>query len=144
MLPFIFAAIAGVLMAIQGSMNGALGRIVGTLEGTFLVHAIGLGAVAVLLFLIGLGKGDLGKLPEIPWYLYLGGIINVAIIFWVMFSIDKIGAGNATTAIIAGQLTMAMIVDACGLFGLPQHGMTWLRGLGLAMMVIAGKLMLVK
>ncbi|MGI5891439.1 MAG: DMT family transporter [Bacillota bacterium] len=144
MLALILAAAAGISMAIQGAMNGALGRIIGMLEGNFLVHAIGLAAVAILLFAIGLGKGDLAKLTEVPWYLYLGGVINVAIIFGVMVSIDKIGAGNATTAIIAGQLAMALIIDACGLFGLDKTGMTWGRGVGLVMMAVAAKLLLVK
>lgn len=61
-----------------------------------------------------------------------------------MSSIDRIGAGNATTAIIAGQLAMAMIIDACGLFGLDKTGMTWGRGIGLGMMVVAAKLLLVR
>jgi transporter family-2 protein len=141
---FILAGVSGVMMAVQGAMNGALGRIIGMLEGTFIVHAVGLAAVSLLLFAFGIGKGDLSKLVDVPWYLYLGGIINVAIIFGVMSSIDRIGAGNATTAIIAGQLAMAMIIDACGLFGLDKTGMTWGRGIGLGMMVVAAKLLLVR
>ncbi len=136
------AAAAGIFMAIQGSLNGALGKIVGVLEGNFLVHAIGLLLVVILLFVLGLGKGDLSKLGETPWYLYLGGVINVAIIFGVMLAIAKVGAGNATTAIITGQLAMAMVVDWLGLFGLEQTPFTWGRGIGLVLMGVAAKLLL--
>jgi len=131
-------------MALQGSINGALGKIIGTLEGNFMVHAIGLAAVALLLFVFGLGRGDFSKFAEAPWYLYLGGIINVAIIYGVMLSIAKNGAGNATTAIITGQLAMALIIDWLGLFGLEKFPMTWGRGVGLVMMAIAAKLLLAK
>jgi len=138
------AAASGIAMALQGSINGALGKIVGVLEGTFLVHAIGLVLVSILLFLIGLGRGDLSRIGEVPWYLYLGGVINVAIIYGVMLSISKEGAGNATTAIIVGQLVMAMIIDCFGLFGLEKFSFTWGRGVGLVLMAIAAKLLLNK
>lgn len=138
------AAGAGILMAIQGSLNGALGKIIGVLEGNFVLHAVGLLLVALMLFLLGLGRGDLGRLGEAPWYLYLGGVINVAIIYGVMLSIAQVGAGNATTAIIVGQLAMAMLVDAFGWFGLQQTQMTWSRGVGVLLMAVAAKLMLSK
>ena len=137
------AAAAGVLMAIQGSLNGALSKIIGTLEGNFIAHAVGLLLVVILLFLCGLGRGDLSKMGEAPWYLYLGGVMNVAILYGVMFAVAKVGSGNATTAIIVGQLLMALIIDWLGLFGLEQHSMTWLRALGLVLMGLGAKFMLV-
>ena len=140
----VVAAGAGVLMAVQGSLNGALGKIIGVLEGNLILHGVGLLVVAVLLFLFGLGRGDLSRVGEAPWYLYLGGVINVAIIYGVMFSIAQVGAGNATTAIIVGQLAMALVVDWLGLFGLEKTAMTWSRGAGLVLMGIAAKLMLTK
>ena len=136
------AAAAGVCMAVQGSMNGALGKIIGVLEGSFVLHAVGLVLVALLLFVLHLGKGDFSRMGEAPWYLYLGGVLNVAIIFGVMLAVGKCGAGPATTAIICGQLAMAMIVDRLGLFGLEQSAITWGKVLGLVMMVAGGRLML--
>ena len=57
----LIAAGAGVLMALQGSLNGALSKIIGTLEGSFAVHLLGLVTVALLLFVCGLGRGDLSR-----------------------------------------------------------------------------------
>ena len=130
----LMAAAAGVMMALQGSLNGAMGKIVGMLEGNFIVHVIALAAVAILLFVWGLGKGDLHRIREIPWYLYLGGLINVAIIYAVMFSIAKVGAGPATTAILVGQILMSLIIDSFGLFGLEKLPFTWYRIAGVALM----------
>lgn len=81
---------AGILMAVQGTINGLLGKFIGVLEGNFLVHAIGLAAVSVLLFVFQMGKGDWSRITEAPWYAYTGGLINVAIIFGVMATIPKI------------------------------------------------------
>ena len=77
----IIAAGAGVLMAIQGSLNSALSKVIGVLEGNFILHAVGLLIVVIMLFVLGLGKGDLNAVDKATWYLYLGGVINVAIIY---------------------------------------------------------------
>ena len=98
--------------------------------------------MAALLYLCGLGRGDLSRIGEAPWYLYLGGVLNAAIVYGVMLAIGKTGAGAATTAIITGQLAAALAVDQFGLFGLAQRSFTWGRGAGLALMAVAAWLLL--
>lgn len=138
------AAASGVLMALQGSLNSALSKIIGVLEGSLLVHLLGLLTVALLLYVCGLGRGDLSRAGEAPWYLYLGGALNAAIVYGVMLAIGKTGAGAATTAIITGQLAASLLVDQFGLFGLARHAFTWSRGAGLALMAVAAWLLLGK
>ena len=136
------AAASGVLMALQGSLNSSLSKVIGVLEGSLIVHVLGLLTVAALLYLCGLGGGDLSRIGEAPWYLYLGGVLNAAIVYGVMLAIGKTGAGAATTAIITGQLAAALAVDQFGLFGLAQRSFTWGRGAGLALMAVAAWLLL--
>lgn len=136
------AAASGVLMALQGSLNSALSRVIGVLEGSLAVHILGLITVTVLLYLCGLGRGDLSRAGEAPWYLYLGGVLNAAIVYGVMLAIGKTGAGAATTAIITGQLAASLLVDQFGLFGLARQSFTWGRGAGLACMAVAAWLLL--
>lgn len=138
------AAAAGVLMAVQGTINGALGKVVGVLEGSFIMHVIALVVVMICLFLLGLGKGDLSKMGEAPWYSYLGGVLNVLIIYGVMWSIPSIGAANSTTAIIIGQVSMAFLIDMFGLFGMERVPFHWWRLLGIAILAVGGKMMLYK
>ncbi|MBR5429030.1 MAG: DMT family transporter [Firmicutes bacterium] len=140
----IIAATAGVLMAVQGALNSALSRIIGVLEGSLAVHLLGLITVAALLFLCGPERDGLGRAAAVPWYLYLGGVLNAAIVYGVMLAIGKSGAGAATTAILAGQLTAALLIDQWGLLGLARHPFTWERGLGLALMAVAARLLLGK
>lgn len=139
-LPFV----AGVLMAIQGAINGEVGKIIGVLEGNFLVHIIGSAVIFFLLFVVQIGDGDWAKWREIPLYGYLGGVINVIIIYGVMASIPRLGAATATTAIIVGQVGAAMLIDNLGLFGLERSGISTLQILGLVFLAIGGKLMLGK
>ena len=143
-LMLILPCVAGVLMAVQGTMNGALGKVIGTWEGNLIVHGIATFIIVVLVLAIGVGDGDFGKWREVPWYGYLGGVINVGIIYGVMASIPKLGAAVATTAIIAGQLTTAMAIDWLGLLGMEKTPFSWLQILGLILLVAGGRLMLGK
>lgn len=126
------AALAGALMALQGSLNSALGKIAGLWETTFLVHIVGTIVALVLLPIVG--DGSLSKLVGAPWYTWLGGVLGVAIIFTVAASIPKVGMANATTAIVAAQVLVACIIDHFGLFGLEALPFTWWRWLGGALL----------
>lgn len=144
-IPFLalsIAAIAGIAMALQGSLNAALGKIIGTLEATFAVHVIGVAVIILSLYVFGLGSGNLALIRQAPWYTYLGGALGVLIIFGVVVSIPRAGVANATTAIIIGQLATAMVIDQCGLFGLEKMPFTLWKGLGLACLAAGGYLML--
>lgn len=138
----LIAAASGVAMALQGSLNAALGKIIGTLETTFVVHIVGIAVIVSALYLLRLGSGDLTLIRQAPWYTYLGGALGVLIIFGVALSIPRTGVANATTAIIIGQLVTALIIDQCGLFGLERIPFTLWKGLGLALLAGGGYLML--
>ncbi len=141
-LALIVAAISGMAMALQGSLNAALGKIIGTLETTFIVHVVGIAVVVTALYPFRLGAGNLALVKQAPWYTYLGGALGVLIIFGVTMSIPRAGVAKATTAIIIGQLATALIIDQCGLFGLEKMPFTLWKGLGLALLASGGYLML--
>ncbi len=141
LIPLLLALAAGVTMALQGSLNTVLGKVVGLLEATFFVHVIGTVALVVLL-LLGLGQGNLGRYAQAPWYVYLGGILGVAIIYLVQASISRLGVAIATTAIVVGQVSTALLIDHFGLFGLRAIPFTWWKLLGLIFLATGAKLML--
>ena len=142
LLSLLLALISGVLMAVQGSLNTTLSKVVGLLETTFIVHITGTILLMILLFILKMGRGNLYALPEAPWYAYLGGVIGVGIIYLVAASIPEVGVANATTAIIIGQVLTAIIIDHFGAFGLEKMPYGWSQFLGLTLLVIGGKLLL--
>lgn len=133
MMALVLAALSGMLMALQGSLNSALGKAVGILETTFVVHLVGTIA-ALSLLLGGLGQGDLSQFRSAPWYTYLGGLLGVGIAYLVVVSITKVGVAAATTSIIVGQVLTAVVVDFFGWFGLEPLPFTLWKGLGLVLM----------
>ncbi len=134
--PLLIAALSGIAMAIQGTVNSALGKVVGLLESTFIVHLTGLLLAAVLLFVCRKGSGRLTDCFQAPWYSYIGGVLGVLIIYSVVLSIPKVGVAPATTAIILGQVFTAGLVDHFGLFGM--HKIPFRLGNVLGTLMMAG------
>ncbi len=142
MLPLILALISGVLMAVQGSLNTSLSKVIGLLEATFVVQITGTILGMILLFVFKMGKGDLYAWQEAPWYSWLGGIIGVAIIYLVAASIPGVGVANATTAIIVGQVLTAILIDHFGGFGLERMACSPQQVFGLLLLAVGAKLLL--
>lgn len=136
------ALISGILMAVQGSLNSVLSKATGVIEATFIVHITGTVVLAVALFIFGIGKGALYPLPDVPWYIYLGGIIGVFIVYLVAVSIPEVGVSNATTAIIVGQVFTALVIDHYGAFGLAASPFGSQQVIGLILLAIGAKLLL--
>lgn len=141
-LVLIIAAGAGVTMAIQGTLNAVLGKATGLLEATFIVHLVGL-AVAALLLIFGLGEGRLFQHVSAPWYVYLGGVLGVIIVYGVVRSIPLIGVAPATTAIILGQVLTAGTIDCLGLFGMEKLPFNWFKVAG-TLLIAGGAWLLLK
>lgn len=138
--PLLFAASAGILMAVQGTLNSITGKIIGLLEGTFCVHLLGTITAGVLLLF--LGNGSFSKAGVVPWFAWLGGPIGVGIIFGVSISIPKLGVGVATTAIIGAQLLAAYLIDHFGLFGMTQIPFNLVKVAGIILIVAGAKILL--
>lgn len=139
-LPFLTAAISGVAMAIQGTINSSLSQKTSLLSATLIVHIIG---TLVALVVVIAWRAPLLKHHwiNIPWYLYLGGILSVLIVGLVAISIPKVGVCNATTAIIIGQVSMAVLIDHFGWFGLSRLPWNPSQLLGIALFAAGAKLL---
>lgn len=142
LMALLIALIAGITMAVQGSLNSGLNKQVGLWEATFIVHTIAFVILVLLLFVFRIGQGDFGKMINAPWYLYLGGILGVIITATVVMSIPKLGVAVATTAIIVGQVGTACLIDHLGLFGLEQVSFTWQKAVGIALLAAGARFML--
>ena len=130
----LIAALSGLIMALQGSLNASQSKIIGLWETTFIVHVVGLVLAGVLLYVFKLGNITMVNLSQAPWYTYLGGILGVIIIYIVARSMPKVGVAPATTAIILGQVFTASLIDHFGLFGLQKIPFCWFKIFGTFLM----------
>ncbi|HEX3014986.1 MAG TPA: DMT family transporter [Desulfobacteria bacterium] len=138
----LIAALSGVTMAVQGTANSRLAEKTSLWESTFLVHLVGTIIVGVIMLVFGVGGFRPNKWFSVPWYLYIGGVLSVLIIYLVAASIPRVGVCNATTAIIVGQVAAACIIDHLGLFGVEKIVWNYTKLIGIALFAVGAKLLL--
>ncbi|HET6444853.1 MAG TPA: DMT family transporter [candidate division Zixibacteria bacterium] len=71
----------------------------------------------------------------------LGGAPGVAIIASTIYLVARIGTAKTLTAIVGGQLTLAVVVDHFGLLSVPRVGVTLLRVAGTALVAVGAYFM---
>jgi transporter family-2 protein len=138
------AALSGATMAVQGTMNSVFGKIVGIWESILMVHIIGTVFALAVMVVMGMGFGGFSKLGQVPWYAFLGGILNVVIVFAVVTSIPKIGVGNATTAIIVAQILTAILIDCFGIMGVKKYQFHYIDILGVVLLAVGVRILLIE
>lgn len=106
---------AGSLMIVQSLINSALGRGIGSLQAATLSASVSVAVLAAASFAVGGGFGRLGSDP-VPWH-YVGGVLGAVILTASLVTVRTLGAAGVSVALIAGQLTAAIVIDQYGLLG---------------------------
>ena len=133
---------AGAAVGAQAPVNAALGRSVGTLQAAALSFAIGLAILCGVVALSG-GFGSLRAVGDVPWWGFLGGACGAAIVSASIVGVRSLGASGVTAAVVAGQLTASVAIDALGLFGVERHPVSVQRVMGVALLSL-GVLLIVR
>ena len=112
-LPVVFAFIAGLLIAVQGAINGRVSMVSGQpLSAAFLNFLFG---SIVLGITLGISIGFMGKglsgVFVAPWWAYLGGLIGIVFISIAAWSVPIIGVLMFALLSISGQLVGSMALD---------------------------------
>jgi bacterial/archaeal transporter family-2 protein len=142
-LAVVLTAMVGGAVALQAPINSHLGKSVGTFQAAFLSFAIG---TVALLVIAALAKGGLGTVRHAtnpPWYYLTGGLLGVAYVSTVLVTVRTLGAGGVTAATIAGQLTLAVIIDQLGILNVDQKSITVTRVVGVVLLA-AGVFLIVR
>jgi transporter family-2 protein len=133
-LAVILTAAVGGLIALQAPINSQLGKKIGTFQAAFFSFAIG---TVVLLVIAALAKGGLARVSDarhLAWYYLMGGVLGAAYVTSVLVTVRTLGAGGVVAATIAGQLTMAVVVDQLGILGVEKQPISTLRVVGIALL----------
>jgi transporter family-2 protein len=138
------AVAAGLAGAVQAAIMGELGE----RAGIFPALAFS-GVVAVLLGLVLLlvAKQSLRGIADVvrqPFWLWTGGALSVLIILAITVSSPRIGLAATIGIIIAGNLTVAALIDRFGLFGFDRIPIDWTRLLGILLLGAGAALTLSK
>ncbi len=137
---FLVGTASGALITLQSVFNAGLGKRTGNLGSILLITIVSIVLVSVLILLFP-KTASLGSLPgPSEWYLYLGGLLGLGILAGPIFLVPQIGATATLTAIVVGQLLLALFIDHFGLLGTPKIEINLARLAGLALLIIGAYL----
>ena len=137
-LSILLALIAGALQPFQAAINAEFGKRAD--NPIFAVCMSGLLSGLILgvylLFTRNVLPRGLGATLQLPWWLWLGGVIGAAYLVCVVIATPKLGTGTTMAAIIAMQVIVGVTLDHFAVLGLDRHPFGWGRGIGVVLFII--------
>lgn len=134
---------AGGVLPAQGAINAALmarlHRPFVVALTSFAVATLAIAVVyAVLRLLGGTNPVNLGALPAMPWWGWLGGVAAAAYVTATFLLIPVVGAATTVALTVTGQQAASAAIDHHGWFRLPRRGLDPRRLAGLVLLVAGG------
>ena len=121
-----------------------LGERIGVLEALAFSAALTGGLAVVILVLAHHSVAGFSRAVHQPWWMLLGGVMGLLIVFTVTYAGPRIGVAATVGILIAGQLAMGAAIDRWGLFGSERIALHWPRLLGIALLAVGAALSLKK
>jgi bacterial/archaeal transporter family-2 protein len=129
--------LGGTAISLQAPINAALARELG---GPVPAAAVSFGVGFVVLVTIALlqGQGEAFlKLPQVPTWTLVGGCLGAWYVLTSIWGVSQLGVLTLIAALILGQMSAAMVIDATGALGVAVREVTPTR-IAAAILVMAG------
>lgn len=137
----LIGVLGGIAVGLQGPIAAQIGRRVGGVASSFVVHVSG--AVLSGLLLLVRGGEQIQNWRSLSWYMLGAGFFGVVLYLTINHTMPRLGATTALALIIIGQLAMGIVIDHFGLFGSAVRHVDVLRMAG-ALLLIAGGYLIVR
>ena len=132
------AVLVGVAVSIQPPMNAVMARAIGSPFGAATISiGLALATSMVLITFTGYGEITRARISQVPWWVYLAGIIGVIFVAGSVVIAPVTGSLIFFVCLIAGQLIGSAVSDHFGAFGLDIREISLARLGGIAL-VLAG------
>lgn len=135
----ITAVVAGICVALEPTVNSALGRYIPARLAAFQSSIVGL-IIVLIINMAGGGFKEYKNILKAPPYLWIGGIIGIIIVYSGIKAAPVIGVGTMVTIMVAVQLITSIIVDTFGLFGSVKVPLDTGRIIGVLLLIVGAKL----
>lgn len=137
----IVGVIAGTTIVLQSTVSAKLSTFIGLWQTTFIVHIVGVVASFIPLFLFR-HEANWSAWNQAPWYVYLGGVFGVIIIYTVAYTVSNSGVTAGISLIIASQLVVTLLIDHFGWMGMSVRPVTLMKVAGVAFLFMGAWLVL--
>ncbi len=134
-LAIIFSILSGLLLAVMIRLNASLGEAIGPIEATWVIHVVGM--IAALVVCLYLRQFQwISRLKTVPWFLLLGGVYGVIMVWLGNIVIPQLGMAISSSIFITVNLISSCAIDHWGWLGMPQTCLSWRRVGGVVMAMV--------
>src|ERR1700690_934691 len=137
-LTVLIGILGGIAVGMQGPIVSQMSQRIGTMAGAFIVHVSG--AILSGAPLLALGGENIRNWRILSWYMFISGGFGVILYLTLNQTMPRLGATTALALIIIGQLTMGIIIDQFGLFGVAVRQVDLMRLVGAGLLIAGGYL----
>ena len=138
----LLAIVAGAVLPLQAGLNVQLGKSfhqpIFAAFASFLIGTIGL---LIYLFILKFDFSSITQAKTVSPVVWTAGILGAFYVAAVIILAPKLGTALTFVLVVAGQMTVSLVLDHYGLLGLPVKQINWQRLLGVAFLV-AGVLLI--
>ena len=137
------ALIAGLAGSVQVAVMGRFGDRVGSFEALAANLLFSTVIATTLLLVLRQSLAGFGDALRSPWWYWVGGGgMGVVVVLTITVVTPRIGTTATIGLLIAGQLTMGVLIDRYGWFGVEQVPISWPRLLGVLLLAVGALLAL--
>ncbi len=140
----LIAILAGAVLPFQAGLNIQLGKAAQSpIFAAFVSFLIGTASLLVYLLLGKFNFGELGIFRNVSPYVWLAGVLGAFYVAAVIMMAPKLGVALTFSLVVAGQMTVSLLVDHFGLMGLEVKHINWQKTIGV-LFLIAGVIIIRK
>ena len=134
----LFAVAAGAMLPFQFGINAQLSHWLGSpIRAAFVSFLVGTVALLILSAVVRRPLPSAARLGEIPWWVWIGGLLGAFYVAGSIVTAPKLGAATLVAAVVAGQAAASVLVDQYGWVGFKEHHLSPGRAVGMVL-VAAG------
>lgn len=126
--------LGGIAVAFQGPLASLLTNRLGLIESVFIVHLSG--AVAMVVPLLLMGGGALGRWRSVPWYALGTGALGFFVVWGLSSGIPRLGVGASFMLLVLGQISIGLLIDHFGWLGVEVRMINPIRIVGVLVMLV--------
>ena len=132
---FLLAIFLGAVLTVHLAMNGKVGAAIGNPRvGNMVFWCIG-AIGATIIGLSGWQAGALSGIRQVHPLLLTAGLMGASLVFGIAWLFPRVGAANATLALLFGQIVSGLIVSHYGWLGSPTQPISMRSVLGTLVML---------
>ena len=124
----------GIAVALQPSINARLAQKTGVLESSCISFTVG--ALALFLLALFMGRGSFRGVGDASWWEFLGGFLGAFFVTMTTIVVPRLGTAAAMAAVITSQLITSLILDHFGFFGFRHISFDTKRGIGVVLLLV--------